>query len=69
MFLRDAQARLEREAMAARLGEAQLRRRQALEINDNVVQGLVAAVYALELGRLRSVRDLPRRGPWRRRAR
>jgi PAS domain S-box-containing protein len=50
LFLRDAQARLEREAMAARLAEAQLRRRQALEINDSVVQGLVAAVYALDQG-------------------
>jgi PAS domain S-box-containing protein len=48
LFLRDAHVRLEGEAMAARLGEAQLRRRQALEINDNVVQGLVAATYALE---------------------
>jgi PAS domain S-box-containing protein len=48
LFLRDARARLEREAMAARLAEAQLRRRQALEINDSVVQGLVAAVYALD---------------------
>ncbi len=48
LFLRDAQVRLEGEAMAARLGEVQLRRRQALEINDNVVQGLVAATYALE---------------------
>ena len=50
LFLRDASARLEREAMAARLAEAQLRRRQALEINDSVVQGLVAAVYALDQG-------------------
>jgi len=50
LFLRDAQARLEREAMAARLAEAQLRRRQALEINDSVVQGLVAAVYSLDQG-------------------
>ena len=33
---------------ATRLGEAHLRRRQALEINDNVVQGLVAAAYALD---------------------
>ncbi len=49
VFLRDAQVRLAGEAMAAKLGEAQLRRRQALEINDNVVQGLVAAAYALEL--------------------
>ncbi len=50
LFLRDASPRLEGEALAARLGEAQLRRRQALEINDNVVQGLVAAVYALDQG-------------------
>ena len=48
VFLKDASARLEREAMATRLGESQQRRRQALEINDNVVQGLTSAVYALE---------------------
>jgi PAS domain S-box-containing protein len=54
VFLRDAHTRLEREALVARLGEAQLRRRQALEINDNVVQGLVAAVYALEMGEAES---------------
>ena len=50
VFLRDASTRLEREALAARLGEAQLRRRQALEINDNLVQGLVAALYTQEMG-------------------
>jgi hypothetical protein len=50
VYLRDARTRLEREALAARLAQEQLRRRQALEINDNVVQGLVAAVYALEMG-------------------
>jgi PAS domain S-box-containing protein len=50
LYLRDAKPRLASEAMASRLGEAQLRRRQALEINDNVVQGLVAASYALEQG-------------------
>ena len=59
--------RLEGEALAARLGEAQLRRRQALEINDNVVQGLVAAVYALDQGEVGGVDVLPRphadRGP------
>ncbi len=38
-----------REEIAARMVEHRLRRRQALEINDNVVQGLVAAAYALEL--------------------
>ncbi len=52
VFLRDARTRLEGEAMASRLGEAQLRRRQALEINDNVVQGLVAAAYALDQGQV-----------------
>jgi PAS domain S-box-containing protein len=69
VFLKDASARLEREAMATRLGESQQRRRQALEINDNVVQGLTSAGYALEredgpqaasyIGRtLRAARDM-----------
>ena len=57
LFLRDAETRLGREALAARLGEAQLRRRQALEINDNVVQGLVAGVYALDQGDIVSSAD------------
>jgi PAS domain S-box-containing protein len=48
VFLKDASPRLEREAMVTRLGESQQRRRQALEINDNVVQGLTSAVYCLE---------------------
>ncbi len=50
LFLRDARSRLEREAVAAHLAEANLKRQHALEINDNVVQGLVAAVYALDQG-------------------
>ena len=50
VFLHDAEVRLRGEAIAARLGEANLRRKQALEINDNVVQGLAAAEYALEQG-------------------
>ena len=37
-------------AAARVLDEADLRRRQALELNDNVVQGLAAAVYELESG-------------------
>lgn len=36
------------EAYAVRLREGELRRRQVLEINDNVVQGLVVAKYALD---------------------
>jgi len=48
LFLADARPRLDREALATRLGESQQRRRQALEINDNVVQGLTSAAYALD---------------------
>jgi hypothetical protein len=51
-FLHDARPRLASEALAATLREAVVRRRQALEINDNVVQGLTAAVLTLEDGDL-----------------
>lgn len=57
VYLRDARSRIEREAVAAHFAEAQLKRRQALEINDNVVQGLVAAMYALEQGQVDSSAD------------
>jgi PAS domain S-box-containing protein len=50
IFLRDAAPRLASEAVAAALREAQVRRHQALEINDNVVQGLTAALYSLAGG-------------------
>ena len=46
-FLHDAAPRLQNEALAAAVREGQVRRRQAMEINDNVVQGLSAALYAL----------------------
>ena len=39
-----------REALVANLREAQVRRRQSLEINDNLVQGLAAAALCLEIG-------------------
>lgn len=42
-------AEQEAEEIAARLAEDRLRQRQALELNDSVVQGLVAASYALQL--------------------
>lgn len=42
-------AEQEREEAAAHAAEHVARRRQALELNDSVVQGLVAATYALEL--------------------
>lgn len=35
-----------------KLGEARLRRRQALEINDNIVQRLAVAHYSFELGQI-----------------
>lgn len=50
IFLHDAAPRREREAMAARVREEEVRRRQALEINDNIVQGLSAAAYAAQIG-------------------
>jgi PAS domain S-box-containing protein len=50
VFLTDAAPRLANEALAATLREAEVRRRQALEINDNIVQGLTAAVLSLAAG-------------------
>ena len=43
-------AEQDREEAARRLGEAEQRRRQVSELNDNIVQGLTAALYASELG-------------------
>ena len=51
----------ERERHAARVHEEQTRRQAALEINDSVVQGLTAALYALELEDTDAVRDYVRR--------
>ena len=45
-FIRDSHPRLAQESMVAKLREAQVRRRQALELNDNVVQGLTAAILS-----------------------
>jgi len=46
--VRDVTERTAAEHDAQQLREAQIRRRQALEINDSVVQGVATAVYALE---------------------
>lgn len=51
-FLHDAATRLQREHLAAQLRETQVRRRQALELNDNVVQALTTAGHALRRGDL-----------------
>jgi PAS domain S-box-containing protein len=50
-----------REEHAARARTEQARRRAALEINDSVVQGLTAALYALELEDDALARDYVRR--------
>lgn len=50
VYLRDASVRHADEARAAALREAQVRHRQAQEINDDVVQGLTAAIFAMEAG-------------------
>lgn len=44
--------RIETAELRLELETAALRRRQALEINDNVVQGLAVAKYAFELGNM-----------------
>lgn len=40
---------LDRQKLAVALAESSLRQRQALDIHDNIVQGLVVAKYALDL--------------------
>ena len=54
-------AERDREAHAARAHEERTRRRAALEINDNVVQGLTAAIYALEIEDTDAVRGFLQR--------
>jgi PAS domain S-box-containing protein len=49
-FVRDATPRRQAEADRQRFAEGRLRRRQALELNDTVVQGLVALLWRLEDG-------------------
>ncbi|HVT76442.1 MAG TPA: PAS domain S-box protein [Acidimicrobiales bacterium] len=49
-FVRDITERKRAAEFALRLHDAEVRRRHALEINDNVVQGLSAALYAFEAG-------------------
>lgn len=49
-FVRDVTERKRAQEYALKLHDAEVRRRHALEINDNVVQGLSAASYAFEAG-------------------
>jgi len=48
VFVRDATQRRQAEHARRRIASAQLRRRQALELNDNVVQGLVALLWEFD---------------------
>lgn len=58
-FVRDITERRRTEEAARKLHDVALRRQQALEINDSVVQGISAAVLALENGdALTAVRSL-----------
>jgi hypothetical protein len=43
--------------MRLEIAESQLRRSQALEINDNVVQGLAVAKYAFDLGHMEKAQE------------
>jgi hypothetical protein len=56
-FLNLALQRLEANEMRLELETAELRRRQALEINDNVVQGLAVAQYSFEAGDVAKAKD------------
>lgn len=49
-FVRDATERRHLTEVTLALQDAAVRRRQALEINDNVVQGLASVIYTLEAG-------------------
>ena len=56
-FLRDLTERRRTEELALLVHDAQVRRQHALEINDNVVQGLASVLYLLDLGRTGSAAD------------
>jgi PAS domain S-box-containing protein len=60
-FLRDIRDRKRSEELALRLHDAGVRRRHALEINDNVVQGLASVLYLLDLDRHSSAHSAARR--------
>lgn len=49
-FVRDATARRRAEQHRQRLATAEMAQKQALELNDNVVQGLTSAIWSLEMG-------------------
>lgn len=60
-FVRDLRDRKRSEDLTLRLHDAGVRRRHALEINDNVVQGLASVLYLLDLDRHESAHAAARR--------
>jgi PAS domain S-box-containing protein len=60
-FVRDLRDRKSAEELTLRLHDADVRRRHALEINDNVVQGLASVLYLLDLARHESAHNAARR--------
>ncbi|MDX6197735.1 MAG: hypothetical protein QOJ79_886 [Actinomycetota bacterium] len=60
-FVRDLRDRKRSEELTLRLHDADVRRRHAIEINDNVVQGLASVLYLLDLERHASAHAAARR--------
>ena len=60
-FVRDLRDRKRSEVLAMRLHDTGVRRRHALEINDNVVQGLASILYLMDLDRHESAHAAARR--------
>jgi PAS domain S-box-containing protein len=60
-FVRDLRDRKRSEELTLRLHDADVRRRHAIEINDNVVQGLASVLYLLDLDRHSSAHSAARR--------
>jgi len=60
-FVRDLRDRKRSEELALRLHDTGVRRRHALEINDNVVQGLASILYLMDLDRHESAHAAARR--------
>lgn len=60
-FVRDLRDRKRSEELGMRLHDASVRRRHALEINDNVVQGLASVLYLMDLERHESAHAAARR--------
>ncbi len=61
VWKRNEELRASWEEASRKLIEAEMRQKQALEINDNILQGLVVAEYAFSMGQQDMGRDAMRR--------